>query len=159
MNENDTEYSIIKMRSFRTYKNNDAKKKITSDLINMLFEIVISFVPILLYWVVFVITNTSIDFFEHIKNGSIIWTCLTILVTSNFSLLISTPKRNDVAQNLVIACIIFFILILTGLFLILNFSSYGFWKLTLDKVRTTVIVILFSISTLVINIVRIFLFS
>ena len=132
--------------------------EIAYETINMIFEVLISFVPIVLYWLVFYLSNAKIDYFEHIKNGSIIWIFLAMLVAGNFKLVIAGQRKNGFAQRLIIACIIIFMLLLLGLYLILNFATYDLVDITLDQKNTIHLVIALGISTVVLNVLRIVFF-
>jgi hypothetical protein len=131
---------------------------ITNEIINMFFEVFISFVPIILYWLIFYLSDTKVDFYEHIKNGSIIWIFLTMLVMGNFKLLVNRQYKNGLAQKLIIAFIIIFMLIMLGIYLILNFTTYGLMKTSLVESNTSFLVILLGVSTIILNILRIVFF-
>lgn len=128
------------------------------EMISMIFEMLISFVPIVLYWLVFYLSNTKVDYFEHIKNGSIIWIFLAMLVAGNFKLLVDGHHKNGLAQRLILACIIIFMLILLGVYLVLNFATYGLVDISLVQKNTTCLVVLLGISTLILNTLRIVFF-
>lgn len=128
------------------------------EMISMIFEMIISFVPIVLYWLVFYLANTEIDYFEHIRNGSIIWIFLAMLVAGNFKLLVERQHKNGFWQRVIIACIIVFMLILLGVYLILNFATYGFVDISLNENNTTWLVGLLGVSTIILNTLRIVFF-
>lgn len=128
------------------------------EMISMFFEMFISFVPIVLYWLSFWLSNKKIDYYEHIKNGSIIWIFLTMLVMGNFKLLIDEQRKNGGAQRLITAFIIIFMLFLLGVYLILNFATYGLVDITLDQGNTTWLVVAFGMATMILNILRIVFF-
>lgn len=149
---------VIKMPQITEEQNYSKIIEIGYEVISMIFEVLISFVPIVLYWLVFYLSNTEIDYFEHIKNGSIIWIFLAMLVAGNFKLLVGGQRKNGFAQRLIIACIIIFMLILLGIYLILNFATYGLIDITLAQGNTTCLVIALGISTVILNILRIVFF-
>ena len=154
----DTVEKVIEMPQNFKEQNNHQSSMIGYEIINMLFEIFISFVPIILYWLVFYLSNTKVDYFEHVKNGSIIWIFLAMLVAGNFKLLVSGHRKNGLAQRSIIACIIIFMLLLLGVYLILNFAAYGLVNISLSKENTTLLVVLLGISTILLNILRIMFF-
>lgn len=52
---------------------------ILSEIVDMFFEVFISFIPIVLYWLLFYISGNKIDFYEHIKMVVLYgfsWLCL-----------------------------------------------------------------------------------
>ena len=64
---------VIEMPQITEEQNYSKIIEIGYEVISMIFEVLISFVSIVLYWLVFYLSDTEIDYFEHIKNGSIIW--------------------------------------------------------------------------------------
>lgn len=149
---------VIEMPQITEEQNYSKIIEISYEVISMIFEVLISFVPIILYWLVFYLSNTEIDYFEHIKNGSVIWIFLAMLVAGNFKLLVGGQRKNGLAQRLIIACIIIFMLILLGVYLILNFATYGLIDITLVQGNTSCLVIALGTSTVVLNILRIVFF-
>lgn len=149
---------VIEMPQITEEKDVSKVNTIINELISMFFEMLISFVPIVLYWLAFYLSDIKVDYFEHIRNGSIIWIFLAMLVAGNFRLLINGQHKNGFAQKIIVASIIVFILILLGIYLILNFSTYGLFDISLAEENTTLLVILFGISTIVLNILRILFF-
>ncbi len=139
----------------------DYSKVVTigNELINMFFEMLISFVPIVLYWLIFYLSNKKVDYYEHIRNGSIIWIFLAMLVAGNFNILINGQHKNGFSQRVIIACTIIFMLILLGVYLILNFAAYGFVDVSLYQENTVCLVVLLGISTVVLNVLRIVFFQ
>lgn len=132
---------------------------IGNELINMFFEMLILFVPIVLYWLIFYLSNKKVDYYEHIRNGSIIWIFLAMLVAGNFNILINGQHKNGFSQRVIIACTIIFMLILLGVYLILNFAAYGFVDVSLHQENTVCLVVLLGISTVVLNVLRIVFFQ
>ena len=129
------------------------------EFISLLFEILISFVPIILYWLAFYLSeNAEVDYYEQVRNGSIAWIFLAVLVSGNFNILIDGKYKRGFAQRLIIACIIVFILILLGVYLILNFAENGMFNITLDRDNTICLVLLLGISTVILDILRILFF-
>ncbi|RKJ60167.1 hypothetical protein [Roseburia sp. 1XD42-69] len=149
---------VIEMPQITEERNYSKIMAIGYEIISMIFEMSISFVPIVLYWLVFYLSNTKVDYFEHIKNGSIIWIFLAMLVVGNFKLLVDGQHKYGFAQRLIIACIIIFMLILLGVYLVLNFATYGLVDISLVQKNTTCLVILLGISTLILNTLRIVFF-
>lgn len=150
---------VIEMPQIASEQNNYQITVIIYELINMIFEMFISFVPIVLYWLVFYFSDIKVDYYEHIKNGSIIWIFLAMLVAGNFKILVNGQHRSGLAQRLIVACILIFMLVLLGVYLILNFTAYGFIKISLAQENTTGLVVLLGISTVVINVLRIVFFN
>ena len=81
-----------------------------------------------------------------------------MLVAGNFKLLINGQHKSGFAQRLIIACIIIFMLILLGVYLILNFATYGLVVISLVRDNTIWLVIGLGISTVILNILRIVFF-
>lgn len=149
---------VIEMRPIKDDKDNTKIDFIINEIITMIFEIIVSFIPIILYYTYFFISNKNIDYFEHIKNGSIVWIFLALLVMGNFKILFSSEYSDNIWQKIIFAWIIIFILFLLGLYLILNFSTYGIIEIKLEKFETTILVISLGITTIALNIFRIILF-
>lgn len=133
--------------------------KIKNEILDMIFEMLISFVPITLYWLIFYMANKPVDYYEHIKNGSIIWIFLAMLVAGNFKIITNSPKPNKIIQKLIIMFTIILMLSLLGIYLILNFTIYQFMDITLEKNNTTYLVIGLGVATIILNILRITCFD
>lgn len=129
------------------------------EVISMLFEIGISFVPIFLYYLTFFLSDRGIDYYEHMKNGSIVWIFLAILIMGNFKVIVSRKHKIKFCQTLVAMAIILFMLFMIGVYLILNFATYGIVNLPLVESNVVILVILLGIATLVLNILRIAFFE
>lgn len=155
---NGTVEKVIEMPQITEERDYSKIAIIGYELISMLFEVFISFVPIVLYWLVFYLSDAKVDYYEHIRNGSIIWIFLAMLVAGNFKLLINGQHKSGFAQRLIIACIIIFMLILLGVYLILNFTTYGLVDISLVRDNTIWLVIGLGISTVILNILRIVFF-
>lgn len=158
MQTGNTVEEVIEMPQITEERDYSKIINIRNEIISMIFEMLISFVPIVLYWVVFYLSNTKVDYFEHIKNGSIIWIFLAMIVAGNFKILVGKQHKNGLTQRVIIASILIFMLFMLGIYLILNFTTYGFINMTLDQNNTTILVILLGISTVIINILRIVFF-
>lgn len=106
-NMEDTRENVIEMPQINEER--DCSKFITIgyEIVSMIFETLISFVPIILYWLIFYFSNTKVDYYEHIKNGSIIWIFLAMLVAGNFKIIVDSQHKRGIGQRLIIACMIF----------------------------------------------------
>lgn len=155
---NGTVEKVIEMPQITEERDYSKIATIGYELISMFFEMLISFVPIVLYWLIFYLSDEKVDYYEHIRNGSIIWIFLAMLVMGNFKLLMNGQHKRRFAQRVIIACIIIFMLILLGVYLILNFATYGLINITLVRDNTICLVILLGLSTVVLNILRIVFF-
>lgn len=155
---NNTIEKVIEMQQISERKNYSRISIIVNELISMFFEVFISFVPIILYWLVFYLSGMKVDYYEHIKNGSIIWIFLAMLVAGNFNLLINGQHKNGFGQRLITAFIIIFMLILLGIYLILNFAAYGMFDISLVNNNTILLVVFLGISTIILNVLRIVFF-
>lgn len=149
---------VIEIPNIRLNKTPSNIVNITYEFIDMLFEMLISFLPIILYWLSAYLTATNINFYEHVKNGSIIWIFLAMLVAGNFKLLITKRHKDGIAQRIIIAFIIIFMLLLLSVYLILNFSTYGVIHISLNEYNTTCLVLLLGIATFILNTLRIVFF-
>lgn len=149
---------VIEMPQLTKEHDSSQIVNVVYEIIDMIFEMFISFVPIILYWLIFYFAGDKVDFYEHVKNGSIIWIFLAMLVAGNFKLLVSEHRESGLVQRMIIAAIIIFMLFLLGVYLMLNFSTYGVLNITLVEDVITLFVIFMGISTIVLNILRIVFF-
>lgn len=86
MIDKNTYDNIIELPKRKTIENDNRRQMsaIVNVLIDMLFEMAISFVPIILYCLFLGLSNEKIDIYEHFKNGSIIWIFIAMMVSCNF---------------------------------------------------------------------------
>jgi hypothetical protein len=155
----DTTEKVIEMPQIYEEVEDFKLNGIFKDIVEMFFEVVISFIPIILYWMIFYLSDMKIDYFEHVKNGSIIWIFLAMLVAGNFKLLTDSHHKNGLVQRLIVGCIIFFMLFLLGIYLILNFATYGLIDIPLAQGNTIRLVVFLGISTVILNVLRIVFFK
>lgn len=142
--------------------NNDSirkeKKRIVDESLNMVFDITISLLPIGLYCLTFYLFGKNVDLYEHIENGSIVWTLLTMLVMGNFKIVTSKKKDYNGWEKVIIALIIIFMLLLLGIYLLLNLGTYDFVEAGLNRDNATSLVLVSGIATLILTLLRILIF-
>lgn len=145
---------VKEMTKIEDEKNVSSKRRI-KEFLNSCFEMAISFCPVIFYWLIFYLSDKPVDWYEHIKNGSITWIFLTFLVMGNFKIVTNKGQKEGFFKGFILAMIILLIIFSLALYLILNFSDYKIMDINLDVRKVTALVIALSGCTLMINILRI----
>lgn len=157
MIDKNTYDNIIELPKRKTIENDNRRQMsaIINDLIDMLFEMAISFVPIILYCLFLGLSNKKIDIYEHFKNGSIIWIFIAMMVSCNFKIMTNSKNKTTPMKKVIFSAIIILMLVMTGLYLMLNFTTYNFIKVEFCRDNVEWIVLMLCIATILINVMRI----
>ena len=152
-------YNINKMYAFTHNKGIHKGKKSKSDVgkdIGMFFvELGMSLLPIFIVWIItLLVVNAHFDLVSFFVDGEFLWFSITTLALLNVKTLLF-PKKTEKNKKMVSVAIVFSLLVFSGIYIFLQLVSLEIINVTLNIDAVFWFVLLFTITTVIINIASI----